>query len=130
MIGYMPGRKLTYDDYALIPYDGLRHEIIDGRHYVSPASTPHHQHISIELSMRLYFFVEKHQLGEVLAAPLDVLLSQHDILQPDILFISNERASFVTEENIQGAPDLIIEIVSEITRVRDERLKLARYELL
>ena len=84
----------------------------------------------MRLSSRLFRFAEEHRLGEVLAAPTDVLLSRHDILQPDILFISNERARIVTDKNIQGAPDLVVEILSESTRKLDERLKLARYELL
>lgn len=123
-------RKLTYEDYVLFPEDGQRHEIIDGEHYVSPAPTPRHQIVSIELSSTLHAFVKSQRLGQVLAAPTDVLLSRHDVLQPDILFISNERASILTEKNIQGAPDLVIEILSPSTRRLDERLKLERYELL
>ena len=123
-------RKLTYEDYVLFPEDGQRHEIIDGEHYVSPAPTPKHQRVSMRLSSRLHVFAEEHRLGEVLPAPTDVLLSRHDIFQPDILFISNERARIVTEKNIQGAPDLVVEILSAGTRKLDERLKLARYELL
>lgn len=123
-------RKLTYEDYALIPEDGQGHEIIDGKHYVSPTPYVQHQQISVELCTQLYLFIEEHRLGELLAAPIDVLLSQHDILQPDIIFISNDRASILTEANIQGAPDLVIEILSPITRRLDERLKLERYELL
>ena len=123
-------RKLTYEDYVLFPEDGQRHEIIDGEHYVSPAPTPKHQRVSMRLSSRLHVFTEEHRLGEVLPAPTDVLLSRHDVLQPDILFISNERARIVTEKNIQGAPDLVVEILSAGTRKLDERIKLARYELL
>jgi Uma2 family endonuclease len=123
-------RKLTYEDYVLFPEDGQRHEIIDGEHYVSPAPTPKHQRVSMRLSSRLHVFAEENRLGEVLAAPTDVLLSRHDVLQPDVLFISNERAGIVTEKNIQGAPDLVVEILSASTRNLDERIKLARYELL
>lgn len=123
-------RKLTYEDYVLFPEDGQRHEIIDGEHYVSPAPTPKHQRVSMRLSSRLHVFAEENRLGEVLAAPTDVLLSRHDILQPDILFISNQRSRIITEKNIQGAPDLVVEILSESTRKLDEKIKLARYELL
>jgi Uma2 family endonuclease len=122
--------KLTYEDYVLFPEDGQRHEIIDGEHYVSPAPTPKHQRILMRLSSRLHVFAEEHRLGEVLPAPTDVLLSRHDVLQPDILFISNERATILKDKNIQGAPDLVVEILSASTRKLDERLKLARYELL
>lgn len=123
-------RKLTYEDYVLLPEDGQRHEIIDGEHYVSPAPTPKHQRVLMRLSSRLHVFTEENRLGEVFPAPTDILLSRHDILQPDILFISNERARIVTDKNVQGAPDLVVEILSESTRKLDERIKLARYELL
>jgi Uma2 family endonuclease len=122
-------RKLTYEDYELIPEDGQRHEILDGEHYVSPAPTVRHQRISMRLSSRMHVFAEEHGLGEVLAAPTDVLLSRHDILQPDILFVSRGRAPILTQRNVQGAPDLVVEILSATNRHVDERLKLARYEL-
>lgn len=123
-------RKLTYEDYVLFPEDGQRHEIIDGEHYVSPAPIPKHQRVSMRLSIRIGGFVEEHGLGEVFASPIDVLLSRHDILQPDLLFISKERLAILREKNIQGAPDLVVEILSESTRRLDEKIKLARYEVL
>jgi Uma2 family endonuclease len=122
-------RKLTYEDYVLIPEDGQRHEIIDGEHYVSPAPSTRHQSVSIELSSRLHSFVRAQRLGKVLAAPTDVLLSRYDVFQPDLLFISNERAAILTEKNIQGAPDLVIEILSDRTRYLDEDFKHGRYEI-
>jgi Uma2 family endonuclease len=122
-------RKLTYEDYERIPDDdGLRHEILDGEHYVSPAPFTQHQRVAVKLSVCLHFFVEEHGLGEVLTAPCDVLLSRHDIAQPDILFISTERAGIATEKNIQGAPDLLVEILSDDTRKRDEGIKREIYE--
>jgi Uma2 family endonuclease len=121
-------RKLTYEDYILFPEDGKRHEVLDGEHYVTPSPTMEHQGISMYLSGRLGPFVREHRLGRVVAAPADVLLSKHDIAQPDLLFISNERAGILTKANAQGAPDLVIEILSDSTRRRDETLKLVRYE--
>jgi Uma2 family endonuclease len=123
-------RKLTYEDYLLIPEDGQRHEILDGEHYVTAAPFLRHQRISIRLSSRLFFFVDRHGLGEILTAPADVILSPNDVVQPDILFISQARARIAEEKNVQGAPDLVIEILSKSTRVRDEGIKLERYELL
>jgi Uma2 family endonuclease len=123
-------RKLTYDDYVLIPEDGQRHEILDGEHYVTPAPFTPHQGISSKLHNRLGPFVERHRLGHLYAAPLDVVLSPHDIAQPDLLFISNQRAGIITRKNIQGAPDLVVEILSASTRRRDEGIKLQRYERL
>jgi Uma2 family endonuclease len=121
-------RKLTYDDYVLIPEDGQRHEILDGEHYVSPAPLTRHQRISSKAHLRLGSFVDAHRLGWVLYAPTDVVLSLHDVVQPDLLFISNERLGIITEANVQGAPDLVIEILSEKTRRQDEGLKREIYE--
>jgi Uma2 family endonuclease len=122
-------RKLTYDDYALIPEDGQRHEIIDGEHYVSPSPFIPHQDLSVELSARFRNFLKRHRLGRILAAPVDVLLSKHDIVQPDLLFISNERAGIAADnKNVKGAPDLLVEILSKSTRKLDEEIKLHLYE--
>jgi Uma2 family endonuclease len=121
-------RKLTYEDYLLLPEDGQRHEILDGEHYVTAAPFVRHQRISSRLHSSLEPWVFERDLGVVLAAPVDVLLSLHDIAQPDLLFISKERMGILTEANIQGAPDLVIEILSGRTRERDEQLKYKRYE--
>jgi Uma2 family endonuclease len=121
-------RKLTYEDYLLFPEDGKRHEILDGEHYVMPAPAPDHQVASMKLSWKLASFVFERQLGLVLCAPLDVLLSEHDVAQPDLMFISNERSGIVTKVNVQGAPDLVVEILSDSTRRRDETLKRHLYE--
>jgi Uma2 family endonuclease len=121
-------RKLTYDDYVLIPEDGQRHEIIDGEHYVSPAPTMSHQRVLSRLARRLGVFVEEKGLGEVFFAPCDILFSRYDVVQPDLLYISNERAGIVTEKNVQGSPDLIVEVLSPRTRDRDEGIKLDLYE--
>jgi Uma2 family endonuclease len=121
-------RKLTYEDYMLSPDDGQRHEILDGEHYVTPSPFFRHQLISSRLHLRLGSLVEERKMGVVLSAPMDVVLSDHDIAQPDLLFISNERAGIITQRNIQGAPDLVIEILSDRTRRRDEGIKLECYD--
>jgi Uma2 family endonuclease len=121
-------RKLTYEDYVLFPEDGKRHEILDGEHYVMPAPSLDHQGFSLNLSSRMGPFVREHRLGLLRYAPTDVLLSEHDIAQPDLLFVSNERAHILTKANIQGAPDLVVEILSDSTRQRDETLKRDLYE--
>ena len=122
-------RKLTYDDYLRIPEDGQRHEILDGEHYVTASPFFPHQFSAGRLHLRLGGFVEERDLGVVLFAPFDVLLSAHDVVQPDLLFISKERAGIITRANAQGAPDLVVEILSKSTRMRDEGLKLERYDL-
>ncbi|HEV2855871.1 MAG TPA: Uma2 family endonuclease [Thermoanaerobaculia bacterium] len=122
-------RKLTYDDYLLFPEDdGLRHEILDGEHYVTAAPFFRHQFLAGRLYLRLGRFVEERDLGVAVFAPVDVLLSPYDIAQPDLLFISKERAGIITKKNLQGAPDLVVEILSESTRRRDGGIKLERYD--
>lgn len=123
-------RKLTYDDYLFFPEDGQRHEILDGEHYVSPSPLIQHQRISGRIYRPLSSWVEERQLGEVLYAPVDVVLSAHDVVQPDLFYVSKQRARILTEKNVQGAPDLVIEILSPRTRRTDEGIKLERYERL
>ena len=115
--------KLTYDDFAQIPNDGLLHEIIDGEHYVTPAPSKRHQRILLRLSVLIENHLQQHRVGEVFFAPFDVLLSQFDILEPDLLFISQARSALLTEKNLQGAPDLVVEVLSPSTASRDKRLK-------
>ncbi len=124
----LPAKKLTYEDYILIPDDGKRHEIIDGEHYVSAAPFIRHQDLVVRLTIRIGGFVETQSLGRFLVAPTDVILSPHDIVQPDLLFISNERSSIIEEKNIQGAPDLAIEIHSGSSRRIDRGAKRQAYE--
>lgn len=127
----MPGHsstKLTYADYVLFPDDGLRHEIIEGEHHVTLAPTMQHQRISGNLYFLIRSYLEKQPIGEVFAAPCDVLLSETDILVPDLICISKQRSHLITSKNLQGAPDLAIEILSPSTRRRDQRLKRDVYE--
>jgi Uma2 family endonuclease len=119
---------LTYEDYVLFPEDGRRHEIIDGEHFVSPAPFLRHQALAGQFLLALGPFIQKGRLGHLYTAPVDVLLSRHDVVQPDLVFISSERSDILTEANVQGAPDLVIEILSPSTRKRDEGTKLDRYE--
>lgn len=119
--------KLTIEDYLLFPDDGKRHELIDGDHYVTPSPNTRHQRISGKLLISLHTFVTQHRLGEVFAAPLDVILSEFDVVQPDLMFVSAGRAAIITEANIQGAPDLVVGILSERTRKVDERVKRDLY---
>ena len=123
-------RKLTYEDYLRFPEDGNRHEILDGEHYLTAAPYPRHQSVVAELMGWIVPFVRQRRLGRFLPAPVDVLLDRHDIVQPDLLFISNASMKVLTEKNVQGAPDLVVEVLSDSTRKRDEGIKLERYELL
>lgn len=118
--------KFTYKDYLLLPED-KRYEIIEGDLYMVPSPFTKHQRISINLAHILLEFVRQKDLGEILIAPCDVLLSEHDIVQPDILFVSTEKSSIITEKNIQGAPDLVVEILSRSRKHIDKKLKNRLY---
>jgi Uma2 family endonuclease len=120
--------KLTFADYELFPDDGLRHEIIDGAHFVTASPVTRHQRISRELLYLFTGFLKAHPMGEVFDAPFDVVLSFFDVVVPDLVYISNQRAHLLTEKNLQGVPDLVVEILSPTTRPRDERLKRDLYE--
>lgn len=120
--------RLTYDDYVLMPDDGRRHEIIDGEHYVTPSPVTKHQLVSRNLEYVIFDFLQEHPVGEVFDAPYDVVLSEIDVVQPDILYVSNARKSIITEKNIRGVPDLVLEILSESTRKTDEITKRKLYE--
>ncbi len=116
----------TYDDYAALPDDGNRYEVIEGELVMAPAPRVSHQRCSGNLYFILRQHVESHRLGEVLAAPCDVVLDKRNVLQPDLIFISNARAEVVTELNLQGAPDLAVEILSpsSLRRVRVQKMRI------
>jgi len=118
----------TYDDYLTLPNDGKRYEIIEGELYMTASPFYAHQRASHELDYLLTDFVKEHNLGEVLTAPFDVVLSMTDITEPDILFISKERLHIITKKNIIAAPDLVVEIISESTEKVDKVQKKALYE--
>jgi len=94
---------------------------------MSPSPIFFHQHIQANLSFLLTSYVRKNKLGEVVTAPMDVTLSMTDIVQPDIIFISNERKEIIAKRII-GAPDLLVEILSETTETRDRTIKKSLYE--
>lgn len=118
---------LNYDDYLNLPEDGNRYEILEGVLYVTPSPTTKHQRISRNLGFALFDFVRKHELGEIFYAPLDVIFSHICIAQPDLIFVSREREDILTEKNIRGAPDLVVEILSPGTAERDRFLKAQLY---
>jgi Uma2 family endonuclease len=120
--------RFNYEDFLLFPKNGKRHEIIDGDHFMTPAPNTKHQRISFKLSAAFADFLRMHRLGEAFAAPCDVVLSDEDVVEPDLLFISAARATIITEKNIQGPPDLVIEILSVGTRKTDEIIKRKLYE--
>ena len=120
--------KLTYEDYRNAPEsERERYELHEGELVMVPSPNEYHQRILRELGFVLHRFVKQHGVGAVYYAPLDVILSEDTVLQPDILFIDKDRAEIISEEGIHGAPDLVIEILSEQTAKRDRTYKKALY---
>jgi len=128
MNGEMPAPiQWTYDDYRRLPDDGNRYEIIAGALRVTPAPSIRHQRISLRLEQALRRPAVRAG-GEIFHAPCDVYFAETSHVQPDIFYISRERASIIGETRIEGAPDLIIEVLSRSTRQRDEVEKHSLYE--
>jgi len=117
---------LTYRDYAALADDGRRYEIHDGDLSVTPSPSPVHQSVALRLGSCLLEHVERHRLGHVYMAPLDVILSDSTVVQPDVIYVGTERSSRIGERGIQGSPTLVIEILSpstlSIDRVRKRDL--------
>jgi Uma2 family endonuclease len=121
-------RKLTTADYEKIPADGFRHEIIDGEEFITPAPNLDHQRVVVKVTTLLENHVAGKKLGRVFVSPTDVVLSRHDIVEPDVVFVSEQRFGILTEKNIQGAPDLVIEVFSPSTQAEDRGKKLTLYQ--
>lgn len=121
-------KLVTYDDYRNLPNDGKRYEIIGGELFMTPAPGTVYQRISHKILVQINNYVEKHNLGEFFDAPIDVVLSMTDLVQPDLVYISKEREQIVTKKNIVEAPDLVVEILSENTKTVDRNRKKDLYE--
>lgn len=123
----LPPGPLTYEDYAELPDDGKQYEILDGELFVTPAPVPRHQGVSRNLLLILGRFVADHRLGTIYDAPIDLILAQTTIAQPDLLFIRAGRESIVTERAVEGPPDLVVEILSPSTSRKDRTTKAGLY---
>lgn len=130
-------KKLTYEDYLAMPETNKRYEIIDGELIMTPSPTGEHQWISGNLYRALHSFVMSHNLGVVLYAPLDILITRHPSLrtrQPDILYLSGERLGAMGWQAIRHispleiAPDMVIEIISPGSTRRDMEEKVIDYK--
>jgi Uma2 family endonuclease len=128
MVPARPVSKLGYREYRCLPDDGRRHEIIGGDHYVTPAPSTVHQTISKRVQHQLYTQIELAGLGVVFDAPVDVQLTEHDIVQPDLVVILADRTRMITPTKVNGVPDLIIEILSSSNAAHDTTLKKQLYE--
>ena len=119
-------RKFTYADYLNAP-DDARYELLNGELIMVPAPDVWHQSTSFNLSVDLGMLMRRLKMGRVFAAPIDVYFTDTDVVQPDLVFISNERDHIITDANIRGAPDRVIEILSPSTAERDRIFKRALY---
>ncbi len=124
--------KFTYEDYKSLPYsERERFELLEGELIPMPPSPGFaHQSVSLELVTRLHLFVQERTLGTVLEAPFDVVLGEpgeEQVVQPDILFVSKERRRIIQEDEIRGAPDLVVEILSPSTKEKDRTYKRRLY---
>ncbi|MFL5382268.1 MAG: Uma2 family endonuclease [Longimicrobiaceae bacterium] len=120
-------RRWTYDEFARLPNDGNRYEIIGGELYVTPAPRPLHAKVATRISRVLEEFVETHQLGEVFGQPIDVLFGEGDYLEPDLVFVRRERIGAISDRGVEEAPDLVVEVLSSTTAMRDRGIKRERY---
>jgi Uma2 family endonuclease len=119
----------TYEDWLRLPDDGNRYEVIEGELIVSPPPGLPHQRSSGALFLRLAEYVEKHGLGMLVAAPVGVRLPGHPVpFQPDLVFVRQERSQILGEEYVEGAPDLVVEILSPSTRKYDRGKKFQVYQ--
>ncbi|MEM1093857.1 MAG: Uma2 family endonuclease [Bacteroidota bacterium] len=121
--------RLTYEDYRGLPDDGKRYEIIDGDLFMSPAPSFWHQRFQMRLSGTLFGYLTDHPIGEVATAPLDVILADDIVVQPDIVFISQAKSGLISDRGLAGAPDLVVEILSPSNRGYDEGRKRKLYEM-
>ena len=124
-----PQGDWTYEDWLQLSDDGWQYEVVKGVLYMVPAPAPSHQRVCRRLMRTMDAFVEKCGLGEVFFAPLDVYLpGQETPVEPDLIFISTERLHFISDRGIEGAPDLVVEVLSPRSWWRDRRVKLPLYE--
>jgi Uma2 family endonuclease len=123
-------RKLTYQDFLRLPGfedDGRRHELIDGEHVVTPSPAERHQRVSMELAVALAVHLKSAGAGRVYSAPFDVVLSDHDVVEPDLLVVLTDQLDIIGPKNIRGAPAIVVEILSPGQRHRDEVVKRTIY---
>jgi Uma2 family endonuclease len=120
-------RRWTYDEFARLPDDGNRYEVIGGELYVTPAPTLTHQKAVTRLVAVLAPFVQANGLGELYVGPVDVLFAEGDYLAPDLVFVRADRTAILKERGVEGAPDLVVEVLSPTTAGRDRTIKRERY---
>jgi Uma2 family endonuclease len=119
--------RLTYEDLQYTPDDGKRYELIDGEVFVSAMPRVKHQRVTQNI-YRFLYRAEEAGFGAAFGVGVDTVFDQYNVTVPDCLFISHDRLDIITEANVSGAPDLIVEVLSPSTQHRDKGLKLQLYE--
>lgn len=122
-----PQGQWTYTEYAAIPEDGQRYEVVRGILYMAPSPSWEHQEIVLEIASYLRSFVKEAGLGKVGVAPLDVELGLGTIVQPDVFVVLNRHLDSITPSRVIGAPDLVVEVSSPSTARHDLHEKLEAY---
>jgi Uma2 family endonuclease len=118
---------LTKEDYRMLPDAGPRYQLIEGELYMAPAPNRFHQDISQNIEFILNKYLEKHPLGRTYHAPFDVYLTNNDVFQPDIVYVTNENSTVLTDAGVEGTPDFVVEILSPSTAFLDTKSKLRVY---
>jgi Uma2 family endonuclease len=121
------GVRFHAEDIWDAPEDDKIYEVIDGELYVSPSPSWWHQLAVGNLYAILWHFIRTHDLGKIVTAPLGVVLGPEDGVEPDLVYVSRERMGIITDRGVEGAPDLVVEVLSPSTRSRDLGIKLRRY---
>jgi len=118
---------MTYREFCEVPEDGKRHELIEGEHIVTPAPNPWHQTVSRRLQFTLMQQLELPGIAYVFNAPVDVILSDEDVFEPDLVVFRTSSRRMITKRGIEGRPDLVVEIFSPSTKSQDRYLKGTAY---
>jgi Uma2 family endonuclease len=121
------GARVTYEEYRNLPETGPRYQLIDGELILSPSPNRRHQQIVARIFFAIFGYLKVHRIGEVYIAPLDVILSNWDAPQPDLIYVSEGRKNVLVPEGISGAPDLCVEVLSPSSRRLDLGRKRALY---
>ncbi len=118
----------TYEDWLQLPNDGFQYEVLDGELYMSPPPGTFHQNTLGYLYSRMRVYADDHDLGIVLSAPTGVRLPNQPVpVQPDILFVSKLRQGIIKRDEVAGAPDLVVEVLSPSNWTYDRGLKQEAY---
>ncbi|MBS3932939.1 MAG: Uma2 family endonuclease [Truepera sp.] len=117
----------TYHDLEHAPDDGKVREVIHGELYVTAAPNTRHQRLVGELFFAIRLFLQSQPVGTVIVSPVEVVFSEQDAVQPDVVFISHARRAIIAEKRLMGPPDWVIEVLSASTRERDLDLKRKLY---